>query len=89
MILICISVQCPVGTYYTDHNGTQTCTACPRGTYQDTEGSLDCIPCPDGYTTTGTGPKNRVQCKGKSHKYHCITGLTYIEEGIRVQLHKA
>ncbi|XP_059171308.1 sushi, von Willebrand factor type A, EGF and pentraxin domain-containing protein 1-like isoform X2 [Physella acuta] len=50
------------GTGYIFNNETESCQACPVGTYQDQEVAFSCTPCPVGKTTKNKGSTALNQC---------------------------
>ena len=53
----------PVGPGYYSPANAVTRTACPKGTYSDTDTAAACKKCPDGYTTPSTGATSINACK--------------------------
>ena len=52
-----------MGTYY--HPSTQSCVACPLGTYQNDEAQENCKKCPAGKVTVATKSRDLGECVGK------------------------
>ncbi|XP_059171312.1 sushi, von Willebrand factor type A, EGF and pentraxin domain-containing protein 1-like isoform X2 [Physella acuta] len=50
------------GAGYMFINETESCQACPVGTYQDQDVAFSCTPCPDGQTTKDKGSTDLTQC---------------------------
>ena len=63
MIVLFISVSCPVGSYYDDGS----CVQCPVGQYQDEEEQFQCKLCPSSSTTFQSGAMNITDCRGRIH----------------------
>lgn len=65
LIVSTLSVQCPVGTYFSlEYN---ECESCWLGSYQDQEGQLECKSCPEGTSTAYLHSRSLAECKGTMH----------------------
>lgn len=69
LIIFC-SVVCEKGWYRLQ---TNTCAACPQGTFQPSRGTSQCIPCGVGLTTASSGTIQRDQCE-PGPVNECVTG---------------
>lgn len=65
LIVGSLSVQCPVGTYFSlEYN---ECESCWLGSYQDQEGQLECKSCSEGTSTAYLHSRSVAECKGTMH----------------------
>lgn len=55
------TVECAPGTYYDVI--TETCSMCPRGSYQPLSGQDHCNLCPVGMTTKAHGAQDLSHCE--------------------------
>lgn len=76
MLVIYISVQCPMGTYY---DGLfKTCSKCPKGSYQPFIEQGECILCPSMTTTSGIGATEFLECEGNANSLLIYLCLDYL-----------
>ena len=63
MEFLCLSANCPAGSYYRATNAT--CVECPLGTYQPAQGQKECISCGKSLTTAFNGTVEKSDCIGR------------------------
>ncbi|XP_067649476.1 signal peptide, CUB and EGF-like domain-containing protein 2 [Haliotis asinina] len=62
---------CPRGFFVMDILLSKTCTACPKGTYQDQEDSHKCVYCAWGLSTSTAGSVSKTDCRAP-----CLPGTS-------------